>query len=416
MAVKIPRKTKKQKVNRKTGFEDPVFEGCERWSGEKYHQYIGKFKWLYYNQADIKDIQPAMYLWMKENGYTKEQISAVKRAKHISPYVAINCRLMNLGMPAFHQKHADYWNELPGTGGNLKPITDFVIKHLEVAIQEGLNKKEEVKVVEKSKKNVYRPTIRQVMFEASVTKVEEIDQWIDDFMISEDVKSVKSFQPLKMLQKVETKANHARMIRKFYEGEHAEYVKVNNIPKPTQLKKMSEAERDEWEQITEAYGSFSTAYKKAYLDMIVKILDACDIIIAEQKVNRKPRKVKEKTVDQQVSKLKFKASDSTYGIASVPPGKLVGAVCAVVFNSKNRKLGIYIAKDSDGFKVKGTSLLHYNSETSIQKTLRKPAEVLPNYKKTTKAKAIKQFEFLKTTETKLNGRFNDETVILAVFK
>ena len=37
-------------------------------------------------------------------------------------------------------------------------------------------------------------------------------------------------------------------------------------------------------------------------------------------------------------------------------------------------------------------------------------------KKITKHKVPKQFEYLKTTETKLNGRFNAETVILQVFK
>jgi hypothetical protein len=40
---------------------------------------------------------------------------------------------------------------------------------------------------------------------------------------------------------------------------------------------------------------------------------------------------------------------------------------------------------------------------------------LPIIKKTTKSKTEKLFQTLKTTETKLNGRFNDETIILAVF-
>ena len=108
-------------------------------------------------------------------------------------------------------------------------------------------------------------------------------------------------------------------------------------------------------------------------------------------------------------------SDSTYGIASEPPEKIIGAVACIVFNCKNRKLGIYIAKDNDGFAVKGTSLLNYD-EKSSQKTLRKPQEQLSLFKKTTKVRALKQFDILKTTDTKLTGRLNKDTIILAVYK
>ena len=82
----------------------------------------------------------------------------------------------------------------------------------------------------------------------------------------------------------------------------------------------------------------------------------------------------------------------------------------------SRKLGVYVSVDEDGFKVRGTTLLNYNEETSLQKTLRKPQEQLNTFKKTTKARTVKQFEGIKTTETKLNGRFNAETIILAVHK
>lgn len=77
---------------------------------------------------------------------------------------------------------------------------------------------------------------------------------------------------------------------------------------------------------------------------------------------------------------------------------------------------MYVAMDADGFQVKGTTLQRFDEKQSIQKTLRKPNETLPKVKKTTKAKTLKEFSYLKTTETKLNGRFNEETVLLAVFK
>ena len=125
-----------------------------------------------------------------------------------------------------------------------------------------------------------------------------------------------------------------------------------------------------------------------------------------------------------VKKLQYKMSDTDYGIASVPPSSLIGANIAVVYNTKNRKLGIYYASNVDpkglmregsGFGVKGTTITGYDEEKSVQKTLRKPKETLGIVKKTTRAKTVKTFQELTTTDTKLNGRFNKETILLAVF-
>ena len=58
----------------------------------------------------------------------------------------------------------------------------------------------------------------------------------------------------------------------------------------------------------------------------------------------------------------------------------------------------------------------FDVDRSTQKTIRKPQEILPHWKKVTKHKLPAQFGYLKTTETKLNGRFNEDTVILKVFK
>ena len=88
----------------------------------------------------------------------------------------------------------------------------------------------------------------------------------------------------------------------------------------------------------------------------------------------------------------------------------------VVFNTKNRKIGIYHAQEHAGLKVKGTTLQHFDENRSTQKTIRKPDEVLPIWKKITRHKVPVQFGYLKTTETKLNGRFNADTIILKAFK
>ena len=63
---------------------------------------------------------------------------------------------------------------------------------------------------------------------------------------------------------------------------------------------------------------------------------------------------------------------------------------------------------------KGTTLQFFDPNRSLQKTVRKPDEVLPNGKRLPKHKSKHSLDIPKTTETKMNGRFNADTIILKV--
>ena len=99
MAIKIPRKSKKQRVNRKTGFADVDWAGWEKWDGQKIHRTKQRAVQDYYTLTNHKDNHQYTWTWMIANGYTKEDIRSLKAAPHISPYVAIHSRLLTLGMP-----------------------------------------------------------------------------------------------------------------------------------------------------------------------------------------------------------------------------------------------------------------------------------------------------------------------------
>jgi DNA-directed RNA polymerase beta' subunit len=103
-------------------------------------------------------------------------------------------------------------------------------------------------------------------------------------------------------------------------------------------------------------------------------------------------------------------------VVSVPAAGLIGAQGAVVFNVKTRKLGIYIAKTSAGLSVKGTSIINF-TEKSMQKTLRKPAEQIKEFKEqNTQKRVFDWFSKIKATDILLNGRINAEIMILKVLK
>ena len=91
---------------------------------------------------------------------------------------------------------------------------------------------------------------------------------------------------------------------------------------------------------------------------------------------------------------------------------------------KTRKIGIYNARNVDplklkregtGLSVKGTTMMGFLEDESLQKTLRKPKEQLPIFKKITKRSLNKEFDAIKSVGTKMNGRINEHTLILKVF-
>ena len=78
-------------------------------------------------------------------------------------------------------------------------------------------------------------------------------------------------------------------------------------------------------------------------------------------------------------------------------------------------LTLGLGRDGSGLSVKGTTMIRFKEDESLQKTLRKPQEQLPIFKKITKRSLSKEFNAIKSVETKMNGRINEHTLLLKVF-
>lgn len=413
---------------RKNLLKDPEWDGAEKWSGEKFSKHKHSAHSYYNQNYKTSDLVDYVYEWMgKQEEYTKLDIRAAKAAKgkSVMSSLGIIARMLTMGMPATHQAYSDWWVSLAGTSDNPpRPFDAYIRDKVALAIEEGTELLKNAKAEDTEKAKIYVPSIQERMRETCSVMAEDLDEVIDNLIANFDSKQIKDFDPVGILRKQQAKPGHVRIIRKWYEGEHQEFHELNNLPTPAKIKKLSEEKQDDIEQLKEGYAHLSKSQAKEWLDLYEKILNACDIVERESKTQRAPRKIKAKSPEDLIKKMKFKSSDVGYGIASVPPAKLIGANIAVVFNTKNRKLGIYYASNVDpkglmregsGFSVKGTTLTGFDEARSQQKTLRKPADILKQVKKTTRPKTVKIYEGLTTTETKLNGRFNDETVLLAVF-
>lgn len=424
MAVKKKARATPQ-VRRGAKLKAPDWTGWEEMTGEEYARFKqGAHRW-YYDNYQAADLLPAVWTWMENNGYSKEDITKCKAAPSytISTTGAILCNMLNAGMPDFNQKHDDYWQTLPGTTGHVKPTSEFIKKRVEEALDRGKKVIEEKKDEEEKKKEVekYVPTIQQRMREQANLMSEFIEQAFDDFLEGK-ITDFKSIAITKQLRQLGCKQPHARLLINDYMPALEEYKELLNPPKTD---KMTEQEKDYAQQLKEGYAHYDKRQIKKLHDFIISIIGACDGIIAESKANRKPRKLSKKSPEQVVKKMKYKISDEKYAISSIPPEKVVAANCLVVFNAKTRKLGIYytsvedptgVGREGSGFNVKGTTLERFDEERSVACTLRKPMDQLQEAKElNTRKKFENWFEKLTTTPVKMNGRINQETVLVAVY-
>ena len=167
-------------------------------------------------------------------------------------------------------------------------------------------------------------------------------------------------------------------------------------------------------QLREGYEHLTKSDAKKYLQALETLMGACDVVIDSAKSTRKPRMKKAPSKEKLVSKIKYCKKDDNLQLVSINPLELIDSKEVWVYNIKTRKLGKYIADDHATISVKGTTLLHYNQMQSIQKTLRKPADTIKEFKKAGKVALRTFMEDIKTTDIKLNGRLNTDTIILKV--
>ena len=430
-AKSIAKKPKKKvvrgapRIKRGAKLTSPGWEGWEEWTGEQIHRHREFCRsWLYENFKPA-DLYPYVYKWMEASEYTKEQVKQAKAApaSAVSVTAGIIAKQLLEGMPDYVERENEYWESLPGTMGSKKPVSEFLKKRIDSAIEEGSKVVEVKQEEEKSKGNVYVPTIQERLMEQARQQSEKIDDWLEGWILDPATFDPKGFDFKKHFTDMGVTQAHARKLKAFYENELTDYDELERMPTAGQLKKMEETEADLWTQLKEGYAHIKKADIKKLRTAIEELMTALDFVIESAKATRKPRKAKPKSATKLVEKLKYCKTDAKYSLASVNPVDVVGANELWVFNVKTRKLGKYIAKNIDpkgmkregsGLSVKGTTIIGFDEATSIQKTLRKPDEQLKAFKSAGKVALRKFLDDIATTDTKLNGRCNPDTILLKV--
>jgi len=222
-----------------------------------------------------------------------------------------------------------------------------------------------------------------------------IEGQVDDFINSE---YKMKYEPYNHLLDIGCKAAHARKMRPFYVDCFNELVDVYN--------------KDD-EYYVEAWSHLKPKYHKLMMDFYGTIVDDLDRIIKNSTAQRKPRKKKTLSASRLIKKLKYQQEFTDLKLVSVNPEKIIGAKELWVYNTRYKTLGVYHAVNSvRGLSVKGCTIQHFDEDTSIQKTARKPQEVLEVLNKRS---LKKQLNNMKTKEQIMTGRINAQTILLGVF-
>jgi hypothetical protein len=144
----------------------------------------------------------------------------------------------------------------------------------------------------------------------------------------------------------------------------------------------------------------------------------CDRYSGNKKIAkvRKPREKKQKSAVELVKSVKYQKEFPPLKIVSVHPGEMISAQQLWTYNTKYKKLTRYDASGPAGLQVKGTTLLGFDVDKSITKSVRKPDVAIQQLLAAGKVTLRKFMDEIKTNETKPNGRINSDTILLRVIK
>lgn len=369
----------------------PVWDGCESWDGATFHRRFKSAMDYYRMEFNGKDLKPAVLKWMASVGCAKEDIDAFKKLKdsRSSPTMGAIASCLLRGMQA----------QRPDFNGG-RNSADWLRSEISKAITNGSNDSDDDEETTEVKSATPQVSIQERVREAAFKMTDEIEDAIEEFQTNPDTFNPKAFKIISVLRAKEAKAAHARIIKDFYSKNLAE------------LEEASQPKCDE--QLKEGYSHLSKKNLKDIITFYQEIMSACEMLMQEAKVNRAPRKTKAVSKDKLVAKLKYMKTFESLKLVSINPVDIIGSKELWVYNTKTRKLGRYVAAEYHELGIKGTTLTGFDENNSICKTIRKPEEKLKEFKAAGKVALRKFLDDINATDTKMNGRINEEIILLKV--
>jgi hypothetical protein len=267
-------------------------------------------------------------------------------------------------------------------------------------ISEMLQSKQEAKR-EKSQVDadsaVARLTIQDHLREKVSECCGELEGMFDDFVVA-GAKMSADFKPISLMRGMNISPNMVSTVSAVWELRLAEFTEV-----------LEGTDAD----LVEGYSHLSKIQLRQCVKFCETVINDCNSYVQLKKVERKPRAKKAVSPEKLSRKFKFLKEFEELGLKSEPATRLVNATEAWLYDTAKRKL-IHVMSDSHigTFTIKGSAIAGFDTLTTVQKTLRKPAEQIKAVMSGGKPAMRKEFLAIKATETKFNGRGNENLIIL----
>lgn len=380
--IKIKTKTTK---TRSPLFMDEKYTGGEPewpaeardWDEEKFDSRLRRSFYYYNYYYTQKECKPHVVEWMKSTSeFTKEEVKAFEKTGDKSiPMTACSLIMAHrVGMP-LRSRHIEFLDTC---------IEEAISKHVDVI---------EDKDMTDTKEKAYVPTIQDRLNEKTSELIGELEGMYDDVILNQDDK----FKPYDWL----TANNVVQSQLGKYEG---------LFRKRKEELELAQSKKDE--QVREGYSHYKAADFKRLITWIDNLLGAVDQYRGFKKATKKAAVKKAPSKEKLVAKLKYAREDKGLKIVSINPADVIGASELWVYNVKTRKLGKYVAGAYQQLGIKGTTITGFDTDKSVCKTLRKPDEKLKEFAKAGKIQLRKFLDEIKSTETKMTGRINEDIVLL----
>ena len=356
----------------------PSVEEQQAWTDSEYRTQVMRSLNWYAHTQDKKKSAEWLSLFLARNPRRQKIADAVKRGDiWPGPTVGFALRAGRVGLALRF--------------GTLRTL----VKQLKQADKgvDTSNQIVEVVVDDKPKFN-----IQERMAEKTAEFLGELEGRFDDFTL--EFKGEPKL--VELMTQMNVPAVQVKTVQEFINKKIAEFEEVNSS-------------KDS--QVLEAYKHLGKRQITAIVKWWTQALSDANSYNVVKKASKAPRKKKAVLPEKVVAKLKYAKEFKELALKSADPTTILTAQELWVYNTKTRKLGIYIADQYAGvLTVKNSSIMGFDAAASVQKTLRKPKDQIKEFTANGKPAAKKWFKGIKSTEIKLNGRISTDVILLKVYK
>ena len=276
-------------------------------------------------------------------------------------------------------------------------LTDTEQIRLQGYIQEILTAREPEVVVAEAVPVVAKPNIQDRLREKVSECAGELDGMFDEF-VTAGAKMSADYKPITVIRGMNVVPQMISNIADIWKRKLAEFETVIEGKDA---------------QLVEGYSHLSKIQMRNLVKFCEAVINDCGAYVQIKKVERKPRKVKSVSPEKRAAKFKVMMEFAELKLKGLPAASLVDKAEAWLYDTKKRKL-IHLVADShtQAFTVKSNSIIGFSTIETMQKTVRKPADVVRAVQAAGKPAARKIYKDLTTTETAFNGRGTENLMVL----